>query len=53
VWQTVATKDDDAPGIDQFDFFGVARYVGVYGAIRATPYGYSLWEIEAYGGAVP
>ena len=53
-WRTVATKNDDAPGIDQFDtVVEVARYVGVYGAVRATPYGYSLWEIEAYGGAVP
>jgi hypothetical protein len=52
-WRTVAVKNDDAAGIDQFDIAEVARYVGVYGVLRATPYGYSLWEIEALGGAVP
>ena len=54
-WRTVEWRTNDtAPGIDQFDVgLGVARYVGLYGQIGATPYGYSLWEIEAYGGVVP
>ncbi|GAA2092910.1 PQQ-dependent sugar dehydrogenase [Actinomadura alba] len=26
-----------------------ARYVRMYGTQRATPYGYSLWEMEVYG----
>ena len=26
-----------------------ARYVMLYGIKRATPYGYSLWEVEVYG----
>ena len=26
-----------------------ARYIKVQGVKRATPYGYSLWEVEAYG----
>jgi hypothetical protein len=53
LWRMVAVRNDDAPGVDQFEMAEVARYIGVYGAVRATPYGYSLWEIEAYGGAVP
>ncbi|MEC0128895.1 hypothetical protein [Paenibacillus pabuli] len=26
-----------------------ARYVRMYGTVRATIYGYSLWEFEVYG----
>ena len=30
-----------------------ARYVRMYGTVRNTPYGYSLWEFEVYGQTTP
>jgi hypothetical protein len=37
-------------GSDDVSFAQVpARHVRVYGTQRATPYGYSLWEMEVYG----
>jgi len=32
---------------------GTGRYVRMYGTTRASPYGYSLWEMEVYGTAGP
>jgi hypothetical protein len=37
-------------GIDDLAVTANARYVRVNGTQRATPYGYSLWELEVYGG---
>ncbi|GIG56436.1 hypothetical protein Lfu02_08080 [Longispora fulva] len=39
---------DDLTGLS-----GSGRYVRVYGTQRGTAYGYSLFEIEVYGGATP
>jgi hypothetical protein len=29
---------------------GTGRYVRMFGIHRATPYGYSLWEFQLFGG---
>ncbi len=39
---------DDLTGLS-----GSGRYVRMYGTTRATPYGYSLWEMEVYGAPGP
>ncbi|WP_329428862.1 ThuA domain-containing protein [Streptosporangium sp. NBC_01495] len=47
--QAHATAAGDG-GVDDVTFTETsARYVRVYGTQRATPYGYSLWELEVYG----
>ena len=30
---------------------GTGRYIRMYGTARATQYGYSLWEFQAYATA--
>jgi beta-glucosidase len=29
---------------------GTGRYVRMYGTVRGTQYGYSLWEFQVYSG---
>jgi hypothetical protein len=41
-------------GVDDVSFSGSGRYVRVYGTARGLlPYGYSLWDLNVYGTAVP
>ena len=50
IWTQAATVEDGKPGLKTFDLDGVkARYIRVSGTARTTGYGYSLFEIEAYG----
>ncbi|WP_197429317.1 galactose-binding domain-containing protein [Winogradskyella endarachnes] len=42
-----ATTSGDG-GIDNLIVDGTGQYVRMYGTVRATPYGYSLWEFEIY-----
>ncbi len=49
-WSSAAKVDDGKSGIRTFDLNSVpARYLRVTGSQRTTGYGYSLYEIEAYG----
>lgn len=49
-WTSAAHVDDGKPGVSTFDLNGAkARYIRVSGTQRTTGYGYSLYEIEAYG----
>ena len=51
---TVKEVTDGHGGIEEHDVSASGRYVRVLGTRRATPYGYSLWELEVYGrGGVP
>lgn len=50
-WTTVKSVTDGDGGIDEFDVSATGRYVRMRGTRRATPYGYSLWELEVYGKA--
>jgi len=46
-WKQVYSADDSDGGEDEIYFQPVSvRYVRMYGTERATPYGYSLFEIE-------
>ncbi len=52
-WQTVAAITGGNGGEDDIIFAQVnARYVRMYGTERTTPYGYSIYEFEVYGGGV-
>jgi len=37
-------------GVEDLAVKATARYVRLFGTQRGTPYGYSLWEFEVYGG---
>jgi endoglucanase Acf2 len=43
---TLATESAGAGGLESFEVAGEYRYIRVQGVQRATPYGYSIFEIE-------
>lgn len=48
-WQTVYTTANGDGGKDEITFAAVdARYIKMNGTDRATPYGYSLYEFQAF-----
>jgi len=48
-WKTVYDTDEGAGGIEVRRFTPTpARWVRLYGKERATPFGYSLWELGVY-----
>jgi len=53
-WTDVYTQTNGAGNIEDITFSPVtARYVRMYGTLRNTAYGYSLWEFEVYGQSAP
>jgi hypothetical protein len=48
-WTTVYSTTTSTGGNQSLNVSGSGRYVRVYGTVRATPYGYSLWEFQVYG----
>ncbi|PAF32555.1 discoidin domain-containing protein [Paenibacillus sp. 7516] len=49
-WRDVYSTTTGQGGIETITFDEVqARYVRMYGTVRATIYGYSIWEFEVYG----
>ncbi|WP_254409744.1 discoidin domain-containing protein [Streptomyces sp. AC495_CC817] len=57
-WTTLATEAAGNGGTDEFTGLnGTGRYLRIHGTARATAYGYSLYEVEAYtvtgGGTTP
>jgi hypothetical protein len=52
-WTTVYSETTGVGGIENPTFnAATARYVRMYGTVRTTQYGYSLWEFQVYGIAV-
>jgi len=52
-WTNIYTTTTGDGGVDDITVTGSGRYVRMNGTVRATQYGYSLWEFEVYGGATP
>jgi hypothetical protein len=53
-WNTVYTQTAGQGGVETLTFPTVtARYIRMYGTVRSTPYGYSLYEFEVYGADLP
>jgi len=53
-WSDVYTQTNGAGNIEDITFAPVtAKYVRMYGTVRNTAYGYSLWEFEVYGQSAP
>ena len=49
-WSTVRSVTKTSPSADDFgSITATGRYLRIYGLTRGTPYGFSIWEIEAYG----
>ncbi|GAA0576074.1 hypothetical protein GCM10010172_71030 [Paractinoplanes ferrugineus] len=48
-WTTVYSTTTGTGGTQSLTVRGSGRYVRVNGTVRATPYGYSLWEFQVYG----
>jgi hypothetical protein len=40
---------DWSAAVDSTGFTGVGRYLRVFGTVRCHVYGYSMWEMQAYG----
>jgi F5/8 type C domain len=49
-WNTVYTTTTGAGGNQTYAVSGSGRYVRVYGTVRATGYGYSIWELGVHLG---
>ena len=45
-WTTVYSTTTGTGGTQTLTVSGTGRYLRVYGTQRATPYGYSLWEVQ-------
>ncbi|MEE4541078.1 discoidin domain-containing protein [Streptomyces sp. V4-01] len=43
-WNTVYSTATGPGGVENLSFNATGRYVRMYGTVRATQYGYSLWE---------
>jgi hypothetical protein len=50
-WTTVRRVTDGKGGIDEQEVSATARYVRLLGTRRATPYGYSIWELQVFDSA--
>jgi len=48
-WTNLYSTTTGNGGIDDITVSGSGRYVRMFGTVRATQYGYSLWEFEVYG----
>ncbi|MER6850690.1 discoidin domain-containing protein [Streptomyces flaveolus] len=49
-WQTLKSVTGATGGKASYDVSGSGRYVRVRGTVRATGYGYSLWEVAVHTG---
>jgi len=47
-WTTLYSTTTGDGGVDDITVSGSGRYVRMFGTVRATQYGYSLWEFEVY-----
>jgi hypothetical protein len=50
-WTSIYTTTTGAGGTETLNITGTGRYVRMYGTLRTTQYGYSLWDFAVYGGA--
>ena len=53
-WTPIYSTTTGPGGVqDLTGLSGTGRYVRMYAIVRATQYGYSLWEFQVYGTSVP
>ncbi len=49
-WTTIYTTTTGTGGTQTLNVTGTGRYLRMYATTRATPYGYSLWEVVVHTG---
>ena len=49
-WTVAYDNTAGTGGVEDLKVSATARYVRLWGTQRATPYGYSLWEFQVFGG---
>jgi hypothetical protein len=49
-WTTIYSTTTGTGGDQTLNVTGSGRYLRLYGTARATQYGYSLWELQAFAG---
>jgi F5/8 type C domain len=47
-WTTIYSTTTGTGGTQTLAVAGTGRYIRMYGTVRATQYGYSLWEFQVY-----
>ena len=53
-WTTIYSTTTGLGGVQYLTgLSGTGRYVQMYGTVRGTVYGYSLWEFQVFGTPVP
>src|SRR5450756_464854 len=53
-WTSIYSTTTATGGIQTLNIAGTGRYVRMYGTVRGTGYGYSLWEFQVFvGGPTP
>ena len=55
-WASIYSTTTGTGGVQNLTVSGTGRYVRMYGTVRATTYGYSLWEFGVFttgGGTTP
>ena len=50
-WTSIYSTTTGTGGTQTLNVTGTGRYVRMYGTVRATQWGYSLWEFQVYGTA--
>jgi len=48
-WTTIYSTTTGTGGVQTLAVTGSGRYVRMYGTVRGTPWGYSLWEFQIFG----
>ncbi|PYC66369.1 hypothetical protein C7C46_31455 [Streptomyces tateyamensis] len=48
-WTSIYSTTTGTGGTQTLNVTGTGRYLRLYGTARATQYGYSLWEFQAFG----
>src|SRR6266568_3814558 len=49
MWTDIYSTTTGTGGVQTLDVSGTGRYVRMYGTVRGTQWGYSLWELQVYG----
>ena len=52
-WTNIYTTTTGDGAIDDLNISGSGRYIRMYGTVRGTAYGYSLWEFSVYSVGIP
>jgi F5/8 type C domain len=52
-WTTIYSRTTGTGGVNDLTVSGTGRYIRMYGTVRNTAYGYSLWEFEVYAPSGP